>query len=265
MSVGHNHDHPGSLIEKAITPLPKSLLTVTNLTIQAKKRGEAATLVSDVSFRVSAGKTLALTGESGSGKTLTSLALVGLLPETVHQSSGEIRFNGKVLSQTGKHRFSSVRGAEIAMIFQEPLAALNPVFRVGHQIEDVVQTHRHLPSRLAREYALELLRQVDLQEPVKVHNAYPHQLSGGMAQRVMIAMALSCGPGLIIADEPTTALDVLTQGKILSLISELQKAYEFALLLISHDKNVVAQMADSIIEMDAGKIVEPFRVTPLPL
>lgn len=154
------------------------------------------------------------------------------------------------------------------MIFQEPLASLNPVFRIGDQITDVLKTHLRLSFESARERVLMLFDQVDLDDPGRIFSAYPHQLSGGMAQRVMIAMALSCNPELIIADEPTTALDVLTQIKILDLITKLQKVHEFALLLISHDTDVVARMADSILRMDAGRIVktdQQCEVTSLPL
>lgn len=255
-SQGCHGDHIQSAISASIP-----LLSVTGLTIRSRKSEKTPPLVNKVSFRLDSGKTLALTGESGSGKTLTSLALLGLLPKTLHQATGKISFKGNVLSHRGPHRFSQVRGAGIAMIFQEPLAALNPVLRVGYQIEDVVRTHRKLTSREAKEYVLQLLNQVDLSDPGRVYEAYPHQLSGGMAQRVTIAMALSCNPELIIADEPTTALDAVTQKKILCLISKLQQAHKFALLLISHDVVVVAQMADSRIEMAGGQIV----VTSLPL
>lgn len=268
MRIALKQDRLGGQSHNTSASLPTLLLSVSNLTIQSGKKGATNTLVDDVSFSLEAGKTLALTGESGSGKTITSLALLGLLPETLLQPRGEIRFKGHVLSHRGKHRFAQVRGEKIAMIFQEPLASLNPVFRIGDQITDVLKTHLRLSFESARERVLMLFDQVDLDDPGRIFSAYPHQLSGGMAQRVMIAMALSCNPELIIADEPTTALDVLTQIKILDLITKLQKVHEFALLLISHDTDVAARMADSILRMDAGRIVktdQQCEVTSLPL
>jgi len=209
-----------------------------------------------VSFELQRGETLALVGESGSGKTITALAILGLLPQAANQNNGEICFAGKQLDCRNKKSFDSVRGSQIATIFQEPAAALNPVFQVGKQILDVIRTHQNVSRGIAKERVIEIFEQVSLPDPNRVYRSYPHQLSGGMAQRVMIAMALSCAPKLIIADEPTTALDVTTQLQILKLISNLQKEHGFALLLISHDINVVAQLADSIAVMRAGEIIE---------
>ncbi len=187
---------------------------------------------------------------------MTALALLGLLPAAAQQCSGEICFGNRRLSPDQPGSFARVRGREIAMIFQDAAAALNPVFRVGHQIDDVIRQHLRLSRRLVRRRTHSMLAQVGFDDPQRVYRAYPHQLSGGMAQRVMIAMAMSCNPRLLIADEPTTALDVTVQSRILSLIAQLQARHGFALLLVSHDIGVVARLADEILVMRAGKMVE---------
>lgn len=233
----------------------RPLLRVRNLSVVFKQPHLTFIALQKVSFELYPGKTLALVGESGSGKTITALSLLGLLPQTA-ESNGEICFAGKQLDCKNKKSFDQIRGSQIATIFQEPAAALNPVFQVGKQILDVIRTHQNISRRVAKERVIKIFEQVRLPEPDWVYGSYPHQLSGGMAQRVMIAMALSCAPKLIIADEPTTALDVTTQLQILKLISNLQKEHGFALLLISHDINVVAQLADSIAVMRAGEIIE---------
>ncbi len=233
----------------------RPLLRVRNLSVVFKQPHLTFIALQKVSFELYPGKTLALVGESGSGKTITALSLLGLLPQTA-ESNGEICFAGKQLDCKNKKSFDRIRGSQIATIFQEPAAALNPVFQVGKQILDVIRTHHNISRRVAKERVIKIFEQVRLPEPDWVYGSYPHQLSGGMAQRVMIAMALSCAPKLIIADEPTTALDVTTQLQILKLISNLQKEHGFALLLISHDINVVAQLADSIAVMRAGEIIE---------
>ncbi len=233
----------------------RPLLRVRNLSVVFKQPHLTFIALQKVSFELYPGKTLALVGESGSGKTITALSLLGLLPQTA-ESNGEICFAGKQLDCKNKKSFDRIRGSQIATIFQEPAAALNPVFQVGKQILDVIRTHQNISRRVAKERVIKIFEQVRLPEPDWVYGSYPHQLSGGMAQRVMIAMALSCAPKLIIADEPTTALDVTTQLQILKLISNLQKEHGFALLLISHDINVVAQLADSIAVMRAGEIIE---------
>ena len=234
---------------------PAPLLSVRNLTLQIDHGPGSYFPVKEVSFDVGAGKTLALIGESGSGKTLTALALIGLLPKNVKRVDGEIWFENREISSIGASYFRELRGKEIAMIFQEPVSSLNPVFRVGTQITDVIKTHLKTSSSHAKQKTIELFQHVGLEDPAWVFRAYPHELSGGMAQRVMIAMALSCGPKLIIADEPTTALDVITQIQILDLIRDLQQEHEFGLLFISHDMNVVSAMADSITVMSEGRVV----------
>ncbi|MFQ5772329.1 MAG: ABC transporter ATP-binding protein, partial [bacterium] len=232
------------------------------LSVQINSSDHSFFAIQDMSFAMQSGETLALVGESGSGKTMTALALLGLLPKNAC-ISGEIWFEKRNLTQEGKHACERLRGAQIAMVFQEPAAALNPVIRVGVQITDVIKTHLKVSHKWAKRHTLELLGQVGLCHPNSVYRSYPHQLSGGMAQRVMIAMALSCTPKLIIADEPTTALDVTTQTQILKLITYLQKQRQFALLLISHDISVVAALADSIIVMRNGRMVEKGRASQL--
>ncbi|MCH7754066.1 ABC transporter ATP-binding protein [candidate division KSB1 bacterium] len=239
------------------------LLRVRNLSVVFKQPRLTFLALQKVSFDLQSGKTLALVGESGSGKTMIALALLGLLSQTAEQVNGEIWFAGKQLDCRHKKSFEGVRGSQIATIFQEPAAALNPVFQVGKQISDVIKTHRKLSHKVAKDRVLQIFEQVRLPDPVWVYGSYPHQLSGGMAQRVMIAMALSCEPRLIIADEPTTALDVTTQLQILKLITNLQREHGFALLLISHDITVVAKLADSIAVMRAGTIIERGKTSEL--
>jgi peptide/nickel transport system ATP-binding protein len=226
------------------------LLRVRNLCVHVQSSSQSVFSVQNVSFDIHPAETIALVGESGSGKTLTALALLGLLPHRAQQTAGEFLFKGKVVPS------ASLRGKYAAMIFQNPVAALNPVIRIGHQIADVIRTHLNLNAKQAKRRTLTLLELAGLNDVERVYRAYPHQLSGGMAQRVMIAMALSCQPALIIADEPTTALDVITQSQILAEIQRLQVEHRFALLLISHDMSVVRQLADTILIMRAGRIVE---------
>ena len=243
----------------AFEMMPKqtqTLLSVKNLSAKIANPSRSVFAIENVSFNIKAGETLALVGESGSGKTMTALALLGLLPKQAQQIGGEIRFLDRIVTPKDPQSYERLRGKQIAMIFQEPGVALNPVFRVGSQITDVIKTHLNLPSKTAKERAIEILNHVGLPNPELLYRAYPHHLSGGMAQRVMIAMALSCNPKLIIADEPTTALDVITQMQILELIKKLQKQHQFSLLLISHDIGIVTALANSIIVMRAGKIIE---------
>lgn len=232
------------------------LLSVEGLTIQANNSSQKFYPVRNVSFDIFPGQTFALVGESGSGKSLTALSVLDLLPEGLSRLGGVMRFRGEIIRRNAEPSFGSLRGREIAMIFQEPAAALNPVFRVGYQMRKVVQTHLKYARREAEAHVLRLLNQVGMAEPHRAYRIFPHQLSGGMAQRVMIAMALSCKPKLIIADEPTTALDVFTQKRVLQLILRLQQQYAFSLLLITHDLNLVARFADTIGVMKNGELVE---------
>ena len=234
----------------------RPLLCVNDLSVALQRPGKSIPILHNISFELRAGETLALIGASGSGKSMTALALLDLLPKPLERTGGEIRFAGRQISGVSAGNLADLRGCDIAMIFQDPGAALNPVFRVGGQIVDVIKTHMKLPTRAAKARTFYLLRQMGFADRDSVYHSYPHELSGGMAQRVMIAMALSCNPRLIIADEPTTALDVTTQGKILKLILDLQRAKKFALLLISHDLSLVGSLADFVAVLQSGRVVE---------
>jgi oligopeptide/dipeptide ABC transporter ATP-binding protein len=213
--------------------------------------------IDGVSFEIEEGKTLGLVGESGCGKSVTSLSIMRLIPSPPGRIvGGEILYRGRDLLKLGKEEMRKIRGNEISMIFQEPMTSLNPVFTVGNQIGEAIRLHQGLGHRETRKKTIEMLRLVKIADPESRVDAYPHQLSGGMRQRVMIAMALSCNPSLLIADEPTTALDVTIQAQILELMKELQERIRMALLLITHDLGVVAEQADHVAIMYAGKIVE---------
>ncbi|KMO18147.1 ABC transporter ATP-binding protein [Methylobacterium indicum] len=212
--------------------------------------------VQDLSFTVGPGETVALVGESGSGKSLTALALMRLLPPRGRIESGTIRFDGRDIGSLSERRFREIRGREIAMVFQEPMTALNPVLTVGVQIAEVLRRHEGLSARAARARAVDLLDRVRIPDPHRRVDAYPHQLSGGMRQRVMIAVAVACAPKLLIADEPTTALDVTIQAQVLDLIDSLRRDLGMAVLLITHDLGVVGQWADRVVVMYAGRRVE---------
>ena len=229
----------------------RSLLSVDSLTISAR----AGTLVDDVSFEIGRGGRVGLIGESGSGKTLTALSILGLLPEGV-RATGRIDFKGTDLLGLDENELCSVRGDGISMVFQEPMTALNPVMRVGNQIAEALVIHKGISKREAQAQAIEELRVVGIPDVEAKARAYPHQLSGGQRQRVMIAMAIACGPDLVIADEPTTALDVTVQAQVLHLLHDLVLADGTALLLITHDLPVVAGMCDEVLVMHDGLIVE---------
>jgi oligopeptide/dipeptide ABC transporter ATP-binding protein len=217
--------------------------------------GEARA-VDGVSFTLDPGRTLGLVGESGCGKTMTALSILRLTPPSGRVVGGEIRFDGRNLLALSEADMRRSRGNAIAMIFQEPMSSLNPVFTVGNQIAEAVRLHQGLSRRAAREKAIEMLALVEIPEPERRVDEYPHQLSGGMRQRVMIAMALSCHPRLLIADEPTTALDVTIQAQILDLLAGLQRRLGMALILVTHDLGIVAERADEVAIMYAGRIVE---------
>jgi len=234
-----------------------SLLEVENLSVTFPIDGGRMTVVEDISFAVDKGTTLCVVGESGSGKSVTGLAIMRLLDSsaTVGQGS-EVRFQGKNLMALGEREMQRVRGTKIAMIFQEPMTALNPVYTVGYQIAEVVRQHQDVSRTAASERVVELLELVGIPDPKSRMSDYPHQMSGGMRQRVMIAMALAGGPELLIADEPTTALDVTIQAQILDLLKSLQERLRMGLILITHDFGVVAEIADDVAVMYAGQIVE---------
>ena len=220
--------------------------------------------VKGVSFGVAAGETLAIVGESGCGKSVTSLSIMGLLAQPAGRIlSGSIQFEGQELVGASSAQLQHLRGNRMAMIFQEPMTSLNPAFTVGEQITEGLMRHLPLNRAQASERALDMLRKVRIPAPEKRFHEYPHQLSGGMRQRVMIAMALSCQPKLLIADEPTTALDVTIQAQILELMRALQAETETAIVLITHDLGVVAEVADHVVVMYAGQVVEQARVQDL--
>ena len=229
-------------------------LRVENLSV-ATAQGRA--ILQDVSFEIAPGETLCLVGESGSGKSVTSLATLGLLPrDALTITGGRILLDGEEVSQASAGRLKALRGSRMAMIFQEPMTALNPVLTVGRQIDEVLQTHTDLNAAARREQVMDALAQVHLPDIERIHDAYPHQLSGGQRQRIMIAMALVLEPRLLIADEPTTALDVTTQQQILKLIRELQLRHGTAVLFITHDMGVVVDIADRVCVMRQGRVVE---------
>jgi oligopeptide/dipeptide ABC transporter ATP-binding protein len=217
-------------------------------------RGEARA-VDGVSFAIDPGRTLGLVGESGCGKTMTALSILRLTPSAA-KVSGQILFDDRDLLARTEAQMRHIRGNAIAMIFQEPMSSLNPVFTVGNQVAEAVQLHQGLSRRAAREKTIEMLRLVEIPEPERRVDEYPHQLSGGMCQRVLIAMALSCHPRLLIADEPTTALDVTIQAQILDLLADLQQRLGMAVILVTHDLGIVAERADEVAIMYAGRIVE---------
>jgi peptide/nickel transport system ATP-binding protein len=212
--------------------------------------------INGVDFSIKPGQVMGLVGESGSGKSVTSLSIMRLLPASGKIVEGEVWFNNRDLAQAPESVMLDLRGNELSMIFQQPTSCLNPVFRIGDQIAEALVTHQSLSKEVARQQAVELLRTVGIADPERRANAYPHEISGGMAQRVMIAMALACRPKLLIADEPTTALDVTIQAQILDLMRNLRSETNTAILLITHDMGVIAEMCDTVAVMYAGQIVE---------
>ena len=233
------------------------LLDVNNLKTYFYMRGRELKAVDGVSFSVERGQTLGIVGESGCGKSVTSLSILKLIDSSAGKIvEGQILFGGRDLVPMDEKEMTKIRGNEIGMIFQEPMTSLNPVFTVGNQIEEAIVRHQHLSARQAREKCIEMMKLVRIPDPGRTVKMYPHKLSGGMRQRIMIAMALSCHPKLLIADEPTTALDVTIQAQILTLIKGLQKQLDTGVILISHDLGVIAEMADEILVMYAGHIVE---------
>jgi oligopeptide/dipeptide ABC transporter ATP-binding protein len=237
------------------------LLEVENLTVAIKVGGIHGQALDGVSFNVNAGEVLGIAGESGSGKSLTALAIQRLLPSACRMTSGSIRFEGTDLSSLSEAQMRGIRGAKLAQIFQDPLTSLNPVFTIGSQIGEMLRIHTDLDAAKIKSRVVEALKQVEVPYPELRMHQYPHELSGGMRQRVMIAMALICRPLLLIADEPTTALDVTIQSQILRLLSNLQQQHRMATIFISHDLGVISQVADRLVVMYAGKIVEQGAVS----
>ena len=239
------------------------LLEVKNLETHFPTRAGVVKAVNDVSFHLDAGELLGIVGESGCGKSITSLSIMRLIAAPGKIVGGEILFKGENLLKASDERMREIRGNDIAMIFQDPMTSLNPVYTVGEQIAEALRLHRKLSRKDAYQAAIEAMREVAIPDPKRRVDDYPHQLSGGMRQRVMIAMALACGPELLIADEPTTALDVTIQAQILELLDNLRKTRQLAVLLITHDLGVVAEVADRVCVMYTGRIVEEAAVSEI--
>jgi len=234
----------------------KPLLDVTNLMTYFFSSQGLVKAVRGIDFTISAGETMALVGESGCGKSMTALSLLRLVPSPGKVVSGEVRFKGEDLRLLPEEEMQRIRGNQLAMVFQEPMTSLNPVLRIGNQLGEVLQLHLGFSGSELQEKSVELLKQVGISSPAQRLRDYPHQLSGGMRQRVMIAMALACDPALLIADEPTTALDVTIQAQIMDLLARLKEERDMATLLITHDFGVVAEMADRVAVMYNGLIME---------
>lgn len=240
------------------------LLSVENLSITFYAEGKKTiSAVRDVSFNIKEGETLALVGESGCGKSVTALSVMQLLPKTDGYVEGQINLNDRNINALSEKAMRDVRGNDISMIFQEPMTSLNPVHKIGEQISEVLKIHAAVSKTELRKESINMLKKVGIPRAEKIVDEYPHQLSGGMRQRVMIAMAMACNPKLLIADEPTTALDVTIQAQILELMNELKEQYKTAILMITHDLGVVAEMADNVIVMYYGQIVEQADVRTL--
>lgn len=234
----------------------KNVLEVKNLKTTFKSRGQEVQAVRGVGFSVGKGEIMGLVGESGSGKSVTMKAVIGILPNNAAISSDSLRLNGKELTELSKDEYRKLRGKEMTMIFQDPMTALNPLKKIGKQLEEVILRHSDCTKQEAKEKAIEMLRKVGIPVPEQRVKQYPHEFSGGMRQRVLIAMALACEPQLLIADEPTTALDVTIQAQILDLLKDLQKEYDTSIVLITHDMGVVATVCDKIAIMYGGLIME---------
>lgn len=239
------------------------LLEVKNLQTHFKTEDGVVASVNGISFCVDKGETLAIVGESGCGKSVTSLSIMGLVAPPGKVVGGEILLEGQNLLALSKQEFRKLRGNTLSMIFQEPMTSLNPVFTIGNQLGEVFRQHQNLDKQEARVKSIQMLETVGIPRADKVVDNFPHQLSGGMRQRVMIAMALACNPALLIADEPTTALDVTIQAQILELLKKLNKEYDTGVILITHDLGVVAEMADRVVVMYAGEVVEQANVYEL--
>ncbi len=242
----------------------KTLLEIKNLKTHFFTHEGVVKAVDGVSLKVDRGKTLGIVGESGSGKSVTALSILRLIPQPPGKIiGGEIYFEGQDLLKLDNKEIRKIRGKKISMIFQEPMTSLDPVFTIGHEIIETIQLHQGLNKKEAREKALEILKIVGIPDVEKRIDSYPHELSGGMRQRVMIAMALSCHPTLLIADEPTTALDVTIQAQIIKLINDLKKRFHTSVILITHDLGVIAEMCDYVAVMYAGQVVEYAEVFTL--
>ena len=245
-----------TVTEESASPPPTAFLEVRDLKVHFPTDDGLVRSVDGLSFTVDRGRTLGIVGESGSGKSVTSQALLGLHARTNARLSGEVWLDGTELISSSAESVRHLRGREMAMIFQDPLSSMHPYYSVGNQIVEAYRIHNDVPKKAAKERAVELLGRVGIPEPRRRVDDYPHQFSGGMRQRAMIAMALACDPSLLIADEPTTALDVTVQAQILDLIRDLQSEFHSAVIIITHDLGVVAELSDDILVMYAGKAVE---------
>lgn len=233
------------------------LLEIKDLEVFFKSSQGIVKAVNKANINTRDGKTTAIVGESGSGKSVTSLAIMGILDKSsIEKISGEINFEGKNLLKSTPEELRRIRGNEISMIFQEPMTSLNPALKVGYQMSEVFRTHFKMDKKTAKEKSIEMIKKVEIPRPEEVYNSYPHELSGGMRQRIMIAMALSSSPKLLIADEPTTALDVTIQKEVLELMKKLKEDMNTSIIFISHDLGVVSDIADYVNVMYAGKLVE---------
>lgn len=239
------------------------LLEFKDVKVYFKTEAGIAKSVDGISFTIDKGQTVAIVGESGSGKSVTALSLIGLLSKKDTIISGEIIFDKEDLLKISKEEMRKKRGNDISMIFQEPMTSLNPALKVGYQISEVFRNHFGMDKKTAKEKSIEMIKKVEISDAENIYNNYPHELSGGMRQRIMIAMALSSNPKLLIADEPTTALDVTIQAGVLKLMENLKKEYSTGLMFITHDLSVVAEIADYVNVMYAGKIVEKAEVEEL--
>jgi peptide/nickel transport system ATP-binding protein/oligopeptide transport system ATP-binding protein len=236
--------------------MAERLLDVNNLSVSFATEDGVVRAVDGVSFSLDRGQVLGIVGESGSGKSVTAMTVMGLTRDVNARFGGEVIYEGRNLLEISDTEMQNYRGNEIGMIFQDPMTSLNPVYRIGEQIAEAIQAHEPVDKRTAHRRAVELLRQVGIPNPESRVDDFPHQFSGGMRQRAMIAMALSCNPAILIADEPTTALDVTIQAQIVELISQLKDDFDSAVIMITHDLGVVADIADEILVMYAGRVVE---------
>lgn len=243
--------------------MEKNFLEVDKLQVAFRTDKGEVVSVDEVTFQLKQGETIGIVGESGCGKSVTSLSVMRLLGRTGMIKKGSIQFNGKDLTKLSEAQMREIRGNEISMIFQEPMTSLNPVFTIGNQMLELIHLHMNMSKNEARAYAIEMLKKVGIPRAEQLIDEYPHKLSGGMRQRVMIAMALSCKPSLLIADEPTTALDVTIQAQILELMKKLRQESNTAIMIISHDLGVIAEMADKVLVMYAGQVVEEADVFTL--
>ncbi len=241
-----------------------SLLELRGLTTAFQTARGEISAIEDISFELNAGEILGIVGESGSGKSVTALTIMGLLPQPPARiAAGSVRFAGEELTTASPNRMEKIRGAGISMVFQEPMTSLNPVFTIGEQIMETVRAHERMSASAQRERAIEMLDRVGIPSATERLNDYPHQLSGGQRQRVMIAMSLACRPKLLIADEPTTALDVTIQAQMLDLLMDLRDELGMAIMIITHNMGVIAEVADRVLVMYAGRIVEQSPVADL--